>query len=128
MSPDDIFEPSEEAMQAARTFVAAIKGGLKPPTVLSADENPELMPAWHMQMCLHTLLQVFDAEQGRAMNEAQTSVDRAAAITKGAMSGIGVGLASYLSQTAGPEVFFEHIVVCCAKALPLFTHTEGPLQ
>ena len=128
MSPDEIFEPSAEAMEACRAFMAAVKKGMKPPAYLSTTEHPGLIPGWHMQMCLHTMLKMFDVETGREMNETQASVYTCAAVAKGSMSGIGVGLASYLAQTINPNMFFEHIVVCCARALPQFTKTEGPMQ
>ena len=122
MSPESYFIPSPDLQAKCGAFLLALKAEAVPPP----GAIPETLRVVQMQIAVHCLLRSFDMQMAAEDNTADE--DAFGTAIKAAMTGIGVGLASYLSNTSAPEFFFEHIVVCCHKSLASFTKTEGPIQ
>ena len=122
MNRDSYFSPSDALQAKCSDFLTAMKAEV----VMPPGANPDMLRLAQMQVAVHAMLQTFDRLM--VAEDPNVSEESIGIQVKAAMTGIGVGLASYLAQTSAPEFFFEHIVVSCHRSLAEFTKTEGSMN
>ena len=126
MTRDDFFQPSEALGAKAGDFLKALAAEMVIPP---GATQPQIV-RMRLQLAVHILLSIAQNYHAAELNARGASPEDAGAEAKGFMTGIGIGIGSYLLTSAAPAFFLAHIADTAVStiAMVLTTPPEGPKQ